>query len=228
MPDARIGVISVHPAAMQVAADTFARLWPEADLCHVLDERLFRWLDAAGAVQPGMAEVLDRHARRLVDSGAHAVLFTCSAFYSCIDPIAARAEVPVIGPNQAMIESALAAGTRLALLATVPATLTALAEEVHRRAAGRTDPTLLPRLVAGAFERLAAGDAAAHDELILQAARGLPVVDAILLGQFTMARAAGALQARVEIPVLAAPSAAVAALQAMWRSQRSLEGGPVR
>lgn len=210
----RIGIFGVHPAAMEAAADAFARIWPEAELHYALDEGLLHWIREAGVVKPGMVDLLGRHARCLVDAGADAVLFTCSAFHACIDEIAALLPVPVLGPNQVMIEAALAQASRLALLATVPATLTSLAAEIGTKAAARPDLAVLPHFVPGAFDALSSGNPAEHDRLVLRAAERIRDADAILLGQFTLARVLPVLRENVPASVFAAPEAAVVRLRA--------------
>lgn len=62
-----------------------------------------------------------------------------------------------------------------------------------------------------ALKAVDAGDAATHDRLIVEAVERLASwVDVICLAQFSMPRARAAVQARVSVPVLTSPGAAVA------------------
>ena len=70
------------------------------------------------------------------------------------------------------------------------------------------------KLAAGALAALDAGDTAEHDRLAAQAARDLIDCDAIALGQFSLARAAGAVAAATGKRVLTTPDSAVLALNA--------------
>ena len=60
---------------------------------------------------------------------------------------------------------------------------------------------------------LKAGDGAEHDRLIAEAAPRLANSDAILLAHFSTARAAAAVTAVLDRPVLTSPASAVAKLK---------------
>ena len=62
---------------------------------------------------------------------------------------------------------------------------------------------------------LKAGDAARHDKLIAVAAPRFADCDAVLLAHFSTARAAPAVAAVLDRPVLTSPGSAVARLRAM-------------
>ena len=76
-------------------------------------------------------------------------------------------------------------------------------------------PTISSGVAQGALAALKAGDAATHDRLIAAAAASLPPVDALVLAQFTMARAAAAIQSVPGCVVLTTPESAVAKLRAL-------------
>jgi len=68
---------------------------------------------------------------------------------------------------------------------------------------------------AGALEALGAGDGGAHDRIAAAAAaEAFGDCDAILLAQFSLARAAAAVAAATGKPVVTTPTAAVRALRA--------------
>jgi hypothetical protein len=72
---------------------------------------------------------------------------------------------------------------------------------------------ITPVLAEGALSALKAGDGAAHDAAVLRACAGLPAQDAIILGQFSLARAAATLAPILPCPILTTPGCAVAALR---------------
>ncbi len=80
---------------------------------------------------------LARYAER---DGAAAILFTCSAFGPCIDAVKqALPNIPVLKPNEAMIEEAVEAGGTVGLLATFAPTLRRCRRNsLQRTASGRS------------------------------------------------------------------------------------------
>src|SRR5690606_81788 len=132
-----------------------------------------------------------------VDTGAQAILFTCSAFGPCIEACAAAfPAIPILKPNEAMIEEAVAAGGTVGLLASFAPTLASMPAEFP------PDTRLQTKLAPGALAALDQGDLATHDRLAAAAARDLAGCDVIALAQFSLARAAQAVAAATGKPVL--------------------------
>ena len=121
----------IHALAHSVAPinAAFARDWPEATRMNLLDDSLSADLARSGAgLDAAMHERFQRLARYAVDSGAHGLLFTCSAFGPCIEAVAQRhAGIPVLKPNEAMLDEAAAlrqqGGCLLGLIASFAPTL---------------------------------------------------------------------------------------------------------
>ena len=123
--------------------------------------------------------------------------------------------MPVLKPNEAMIEEAAAQGRRVGLLASFGPTLDSMPAEF---AALAPQVALVPALAQGALAALDAGDGMAHDEAVARAAVDLQDCDAIALAQFSLARAAPLVAAVTGRPVLTTPDTAVRKLR------RLLEG----
>ncbi len=186
----------------------FARAWPEAVLMNLLDDSLSADLAREGRLTPAMTERFLALARYAAGTGAAGILFTCSAFGLCIAAAAAAlAPMPVLTPNEAMIEEAAAAGRRIGLLASFGPTLDSMPPEFP------PGITVVPKLAEGALAALDAGDADRHDRLAAEAARDLADCDAIALAQFSLARAAPLVAAATGRPVLTTPDSAVRKLR---------------
>jgi Asp/Glu/hydantoin racemase len=186
----------------------FARLWPRAVLMNLLDDSLSADLARDGRITEAMGErflALASYARK---TGADGILFTCSAFGPCIEAVQrALAPMPVLKPNEAMIEEAMALGGRIGLLASFAPTLDSMPAEF---------PATLPvtvHLAEGALAALDRGEPEAHDRLAAEAAAGLADCDAIALAQFSLARAAPLVAAATGKPVLTTPDSAVRKLK---------------
>lgn len=181
----------------------FARLWPEAELCNLMDDSLSSDLAHAGRLDEAMHErflTLGRYAR---GTGADAILFTCSAFGPCIDRVSADlSPLAVHKPNQGMFAEAVAHGGRIGLVVSFRPSLASLLAEFPPEA------KVTPIFVPGALDALARGDAEEHDRLAAEAAAEADV-DLLALGQFSLARAAGRVRQATGKPVLTTPDSAV-------------------
>lgn len=214
----QIFLFSVHKDAMDAAVRAFAADWPEARVSNLLDDSLFAWVREAGGVVPEMYDVFRGLTRHMVGRGADGILFTCSAFRQVIDACIEEFEVPILKPNDAMIGKALAAGRRIAVMATVGPTIPSISAEIGEMAAARGRKVeLVPYVVDHAFDALAGGDAATHDRLVAERARDIEGCDAIVLAQFTLSRAVPAVQSVNKTPIYDSPGAAVARMREMVR-----------
>jgi hypothetical protein len=213
----------IHALAHSVAPinDTLAREWPEAQRMNLLDDSLSADLERAGALDDAMTARFVQLGDYAARTGADAILFTCSAFGPCIDAVKQRlAPLAVFKPNEAMIEDAAALqrerGGTVGLLATFGPTLQSMPPEFP------ADLPLRTALAEGALEALQRGDAAAHDQAALQAARALKAqgCSVIALAQFSLARAQALVADATGLPVLTTPGSAVRGLR------RRLEEAP--
>jgi len=214
----RIALIHALKHSVAPIEAAFARLWPEVRLANLLDDALSADLARDGVLTPSMEMRFLTLAHYAADAGADGILFTCSAFGPCIEACArALAPMPVLKPNEAMIEEALsAAGSsgRIGLLASFAPTLTSMPSEFP------ASVTLVPRLAADALAALDNGDTAGHDRAAVAAAVALANCDVIALAQFSLARAAQAIAQATGKTVLTTPDSAVRKLR------RLLDGGP--
>jgi len=186
----------------------FARGWPEPVLMNLLDDSLSADLARDGALTPRMTERFLTLSRYAAGTGADGILFTCSAFGPCIEAVARElAPMPVLKPNEAMIEEACAAGRRIGLLATFQPTLDSMPPEFP------AGVTVVPKLIEGGLAALDRGDLAEHDRLAAEAAKELRDCDVIALAQFSLARAAPLVAAATGKPVFTTPDSAVRKLK---------------
>ncbi|MTV14647.1 MULTISPECIES: aspartate/glutamate racemase family protein [Bradyrhizobium] len=189
---------------------SFARHWPDARLMNLLDDSLSADLARDGKLTGRMTERFLTMGRYAVGTGANGILFTCSAFGPCIEAVAREhAPMPVLKPNEAMIEQAVAKGRRIGLLSTFPPTLVSMPPEFPSQV------TLVPKLAEGALAALDRGDRAEHDRIVVEAARDLRDCDLIALAQYSMAPAAERVAEVTGREVLTTPDSAVKKLKAM-------------
>ncbi|MGW5250815.1 aspartate/glutamate racemase family protein [Streptomyces sp. NPDC004129] len=180
---------------------------PGLELTHVVAGELLDRARAHGpeAVADGVRELLGR----AVGAGARAVLCTCST----IGGVAERTDVgvPVLRVDRPMAAAAVAAGTRIVVLAALASTLEPTVALIRDEAGGR--PVRVRTLVVeGAWDRFEAGDTSGYVRAVALAAEAVTDADTIVLAQASMAPARHL--ARTAVPVLASPGPGLAAAAA--------------
>jgi Asp/Glu/hydantoin racemase len=204
----RIALIHALKHSIVPIEASFARLWPDAILMNLLDDSLSADVARDGRLTVAMTDRFLSLGRYATATGADAILFTCSAFGPCIEAVAReRAPMPVLKPNQAMIEQATARGQRIGLLSTFAPTLKSMPQEFP------STIQIVPKLAEGALAALDRGDRAGHDRLVAEASRDLRDCDLIALAQYSMAPAAAMVAEATKLPVLTTPDSAVAKLK---------------
>jgi hypothetical protein len=206
----RIALIHALPHSVDPINQALARDWPQAVRMNLLDDSLSTDLATNGrGLDAVMHERFQRLAQYAADAGCGGILFTCSAFGSCIEAVAQRhANIPVHKPNEAMIEDAVAlcgVTGKIGLIASFAPTLVSMPPEFP------AGTKLETRLVADAMTALNNGDAELHDKLVVEAAASLAAsgCQVIALAQFSMARAAPLVAAKTKLPVLTTVASAV-------------------
>ncbi|WP_144108244.1 arylsulfatase [Paraburkholderia sp. BCC1886] len=212
--DLSIVLLHATPVAMAPIHDAFTLDWPQARLTNLLDDGL----TSARGTSKDLSAALQTRFVNLVrygyESGADAVLATCSAFGPAIEAADAALPVPVCKPNTAMFRDALLQGRNIAMIATfapaLPTMVTEFFEEVSRV---NPDATLATFVVDEAIDRLRAGDTDTHNRLVAEKAASLHGYDAIMLAHFSTAQALDAVKRVASCPVFSAPRSAVADLK---------------
>lgn len=212
----RIVLLHATPVAMQPIQSAFAESWPEAEIVNLLDDGLS--IDRARE-----SELTEAMIERFVDfgsyghrMGADGILVTCSAFGPAIDRMIEALPIPVLKPNEAMFQAAIAQGGRVGMLATFGPSVGTMTEEFDEFVARSGQKASLSTvLVADAMDLLRKGDADSHNRLVAARAPELADHDAIMLAHFSTSRAADAVRRVVDVPVLTAPHAAVMRMREM-------------
>jgi Asp/Glu/hydantoin racemase len=206
---------------MQVAidpvVDAFRQLWPAARVTNLLEDSLAPDLAAAGSITPAITARFVELAQYSERCGADAVLFTCSAFGTAIEEAKRLVRIPVLKPNEAMLDEALQAGSNVAVLATFEPTIPSLKSELQKLALDRGIELMIKtRAIPAAVTALQQGRGAEHDSLIVAAAKDIGKCDALVLSQFSMARAAPGIPQTPGRKVLTSPESAVNRLKQMF------------
>ncbi len=202
----------IHATRLAIDPIVFAcqTHWPDVEHISILDESLSidRSKDAQlSRVLSDRIIALCRHAETL---GSDGVLFTCSAFGSAIDMAAETSDIPVLKPNEAMFEKALALGERITMIYTFPPAVAGMETEFDHYAQGLQSSAQIRSVYAeGARQAVERGDAEKHDQIIAHTVSQVKDADVIVLAHFSMATAQGLASDATNIPVLSSPATAI-------------------
>jgi Asp/Glu/hydantoin racemase len=219
-----IALIHAIPESMPAAISAFGTGWPEADLVNIIDDSLFRGLSSGEAGRHAVVarfQALTEFALGPTTDGRcpQALLFCCSAFGYAIEQARIGKHVPILTPAEAGVTQALESGRRIGLVVSAEAAVSPLADEFAEAArAMNREYELVPIIATGAIEALRAGHGDEHDRLVAEAIASAPDTDVVLLGQFTMSRAASSLPREHMPPVLTTPASAVRRLRSLLGS----------
>jgi Asp/Glu/hydantoin racemase len=217
-----VAMVHATPAAIAPAVTAFADCFPEAELWHLLDDRLVSDAEQAGGLVPPLRRRMLSLIGHAVSGGADGVLLTCSMY----GPVARLAiqlwDRPVAGSDEAMYQRVLAERpVRVAVLGSLE---TAVADSTERlrqalaEAGADAGTEVLGVLCPGAAAAAVAGD----DEALLASlgSAAAPLagkVDVLLLGQYSLTGVQAALEAAVGVPVWSPPHVAAELLRRRLR-----------
>ncbi len=197
----RVALLHTGAVVIGPIADRARATIADATIVNYLDDRIVADLgdDSRAASVPERLIDLASAARA---AGADVVMFTCSSISHLAAPTAEAVGIPVLRIDEAMADEAVRIGPRIAVLATLPTTLTPTVGLLRERAAlARATPAIAEEVIEGAFAAVSSGDRATHDRLVAAAIeRHAPNADVVVLAQASMASAAEA--AETEVPVL--------------------------
>ncbi|MDX1513201.1 MAG: aspartate/glutamate racemase family protein [Gammaproteobacteria bacterium] len=212
----RIGLVHALHASIAPIEAAFLENWPEAETVSLYDQSLYADFNKTRTLTPGIFQRIEGLLRFSQQSGAEAILFTGSLFGDPVEAARERIDIPVLTAYEAMIEEAFAVAERprLGLLATAAGTAEMMSTDIREYAEkhGR-EYDLDARHIAGAIDALLWGDREEHDELVAAAVAQMADVDALMLGQFSMAPVVKRLPEVPGRPVLTSPGAAVSKLK---------------
>jgi Asp/Glu/hydantoin racemase len=210
-------VVLVHTVAglVPVFEDLAEGLPGDVKISNIVDESLLEDAIAAGVLTPSVSRRVVDHILSAADSGAVAVLATCSSIGPAVEIASRLVGVPVLRIDEPMASAAIQSGTRIGVLASVTSTLDPTVD-LLRRCAQRLakEVEVVPVLKSDAFAAIRSGDGAVHDAIIGEAVVHLAGdVDAIVLAQASMARVVATLEpGAVTVPVFSSPASGMARL----------------
>ena len=212
----RIGALHALANAIPTTDDAFARVWPEAEVAHLLDGSLYLDRNAGTIDDAETGARIDRLIRYAASTGAQAIIVTGSFFGEFARASRSSVDIPVATSFDGIIERALglAVDHPLHILSTAPASAPFLAEALRAEAENQSVAVdMTTAHVPGAMDGLLGGNPEQHDDLLLEAVRATPAGAVVLFAQFSMERTLPAADAAREAPVIGPASEGVRRLR---------------
>jgi Asp/Glu/hydantoin racemase len=213
-------VVLVHTVAglVPVFQELGKQLPDDVKISNIVDESLLEDAIVAGGLTASVNRRVVDHILSAADSGAVAILATCSSIGPAVEVASHLVDVPTLRIDEPMARAAVEGGERIGVLATVASTLNPTVELLRRCAQDLgKEVELIPVLRDEAFTAMRSGDGAGHDEIISKALRDLAVdVDVIVLAQASMARVVDSLEpGALSVPVYSSPISGMAQLASL-------------
>ena len=157
---------------------------------------------------------LDMQAQAL--TGADIIVVTCSTLSPSVRLLRGEFNVPVVAIDDAMVNEAVATGTKIGLMATATSTV-APSSSAIRAAAEAAGKEIDLKVLCNeqAILALKAGDKETHDRLVLEMADEMKDRDVIVLAQASTAYMEQAVAERSGVTTLSSPARCIAQLRKM-------------
>ena len=200
-------VVMIHAIAESIAPvnTAFGEVFPEAEIVNLLDEGLF--LDFDDHITPALRRRMSGLICYGAEHGADAVGLACSVYAPVVDSACDLVDVPVVSSYGPVVEEALDKGTRVGLIASVPATIRDAEYYLRRSATARgVELEVFPALAEDLIPVIRnEGVAGLERRLVEEVEKLAPHVDLVVLGQFSFAAAYTQVSEKATVPVLSAP-----------------------
>ena len=198
-------------------------IMPEVDIVHLVDEGLPSLSDAPS--RPLAIRRLKALASFAEESGAEAVMLTCTAFGRLVAEVQEAVKVPVLSVLEIVTDEAIALGDQIGILGTHPGTLATATQIIQEEAALRGKKIEVKTLLcAGAFDAIRREDWATHDRIVLEHLNKLMAeVKVIVIPQPSIERVLKQLpEASRKVPILSSGHLSVRRLKETLDSLQSV------
>jgi aspartate/glutamate racemase len=204
---AKLAILHTSLATTVSLPPLAAEILPGISLHHFVDDTILPQLLANGGKTSEVEERVIQYARFAEQAGADVILCACSSIGEIVPAAQRFLSIPILRIDETMAEKAIVNGGSIGVAATLETTLEPTSRLITQKAlkAGK-EITMLKKLIEGAYQRLIAGDAAGHDELVLQGLAELATqTEIIVLAQASMARVLNQLPAADAARFLTSP-----------------------
>jgi Asp/Glu/hydantoin racemase len=209
-----VAVIHTGPVTVEPIKQRCKKIIPEVRIINIMDDSLLNDCRAAGGLTKAVTQRMCQYFIIAETMGVDVIFNACSSVGETVDVGRQLVSIPIVKIDEAMAEQAVASGTKIGVVATVPTTLDPTVRLIEAKAKEQGKELAITRaLCSKAFDLLLAGKADEHDQEVMDKVKELSAtVDVVVLAQCSMARLVPMLS-DVPVPVLASPDSGVQRLK---------------
>ncbi len=177
---------------MDIIFNPFGKVFAESkddlEIFNIMDDSLLKDTLAAGGVTPNITSRMMAYAKAAEQSGADAVLVTCTSVNMATAMIRPFLNIPILNIEEPTAIQAVENGKKIGVLATLPTSPAAIGRVIEAKAKEMgKDIEIINRVADGAFDVLCSGDRAKHDEMVnAELYKLAEEVDVIVFAQISM------------------------------------------
>ncbi len=159
-------------------------------MVNIMDDSLLTSTLEDGGMTPTTASRVLNYAKAAEATGADGILVTCTSINVATKLVKPLLNIPMINIEEPVAEMAVAAGTKIGILGTIPSSPVAMERVIREKAAeAGKEIEIVATYAAGAFEELQAGNREKHDEMVCECLYKLAEeVDCIAFSQISMSK----------------------------------------
>lgn len=184
-----MGAVHALKQSIQPTTAAFESEWPTVEVSHLLDGSLYLDRSQGTADASELARRIQALLAYSSSTDSDGIIFTGSFFGDAVAQARSAIGIPVLRSFDGVLDEALRENRPLYVLSTAVDSVVLLQEEFRQEVQRRAlSTTISGHVVEGALTAVVSGEAARHDELVLNAVESVDPEATIVFAQFSMER----------------------------------------
>ena len=184
-----MGAVHALKQSIQPTTAAFESEWPTVEVSHLLDGSLYLDRSQGTADASELARRIQALLAYSSSTDSAGIIFTGSFFGDAVAQARSAIGIPVLRSFDGVLDEALREDRPLYVLSTAVDSVVLLQEEFRQEVQRRAlSTTISGHVVEGALTAVVSGEAARHDELVLNAVESVDPEATIVFAQFSMER----------------------------------------
>ncbi len=203
----KLAIIHTTPVTIDIMKELAAQYLPDIQINNYLDDSILPQLKESDGDINTVKDRIIQFIQNAEKIHVNAVLFACSSIGEIVGQAQEMVDIPVIRIDDAMADTAVKAGSKIGVAATLSTTLNPTFNLlVHKADQLQKEIELISLLCEDAYLELMNGNKAKHDQILAENLKQLgEQTDVVVLAQASMASAVTALPSEIQSKFLTSP-----------------------